>query len=209
MATAGVHVVQMRVGWDADTNAGRILDLIADARQGDVVVTPEGSLSGYPISGHAADLARIDLKEVEDALNRLEEAARERGLILWAGRLRMTPEGWVNEAVGLSADKRRIYRKRNLAEGERATFLPGAELPIFGAGQTQLGVQICRELRFPEQWTTLASKGAEVLAHMNHAVGAPAMYEVWRSMLIARALETQRWVVSANAADAFQHCRAW
>jgi predicted amidohydrolase len=41
---------------------------------------------------------------------------------------------------------------------------------------------------------------------MNHAVGEPVTFEVWRSMLIARAHETQRWVVSANAADPRQHC---
>jgi predicted amidohydrolase len=31
------------------------------------------------------------------------------------------------------------------------------------------------------------------------------MFNVWRSMLVARAHELQRWVVSANVADAHQH----
>jgi predicted amidohydrolase len=152
------------------------------------------------------DLDRINAAGVEGALGALEHAARERSLLLWVGASRSEGSSWVNEAVGLSADERRTYRKRNLADIERQLFRGGSELPSFQTGSVTMGVQICRELRFPEQWIALASGGAELLAHLNHAVGTPATLDVWRAMLVGRAHENQRWVASANAADANQHC---
>jgi predicted amidohydrolase len=206
MTTVGVQLVQMQVGWNAGTNARGIMDSLADARRGDIVVTPEGSVSGYPASGDVDELSRIKADEVGEALELLEGCAREKHLSLWVGVVRSIGPRWVNEAVGFSSEGRRTYRKRNLADLERPLFERGSELPTFLAGQATIGVQICRELRFPEQWVALALGGAQLLLHMNNAVGAPKFFDVWRSMLVARAHETQRWVVSANAADPQQHC---
>jgi predicted amidohydrolase len=206
VTTVGVSLVQMRVGWNAEQNADRIVRLLEGARPGDIVITPEGSVSGYPATGDAGDLDRINAVEVEGALRVLERAARERSLLLWVGVVRSEGSIWLNEAVGLSGDERRTYRKRNLADVERQLFQGGSELPTFQTSSATMGVQICRELRFPEQWIALASGGAQLLAHLNNAVGTPAMYDVWRAMLVGRAHENQRWVASANAADPNQHC---
>jgi predicted amidohydrolase len=206
VTTVGVSIVQMRVGWSSKQNADRIVGFLEDARPGDVVITPEGSVSGYPATGNVGDLHRINAAAVEGALGVLEQVARERSLLLWVGVVRSEGSSWVNEAVGLSADGRRTYRKRNLADAERHLFEGGSELPTFQTGIVTMGVQICRELRFPEQWIALASSGAQLLAHLNHAGGTPAMFDVWRAMLVGRAHENQRWVASANAADPDQHC---
>jgi omega-amidase len=111
-----------------------------------------------------------------------------------------------HEAIELSADVRRAYRKRNLAHMERPLFAAGVDLPVFISGQTQVGVQLCRELRFPEQWISLAHGGAEIFVHPNNGVARRSVFEVWRSMLVARAHETQRFVISANASRHDQHC---
>jgi predicted amidohydrolase len=206
VTTVGVSIVQMHVGWNSGENADRIVGLLGDARPGDIVITPEGSVSGYPATGNVGDLDRINAADVEGGLGVLEHAARERSLLLWAGVVRSVGSIWVNEAVGLSADERRTYRKRNLADVERHLFEGGSELPTFQTGSVTMGVQICRELRFPEQWIALASGGAQLVAHLNHAAGTPAMFDVWRAMLVGRAHENQRWVASANAADPDQHC---
>jgi predicted amidohydrolase len=205
MGTIGVDVIQMHVGWDPDENARRIVELMETPKPGDTVVTPEGSVSGYPTSGNAGDLSQIDHSGVERALDGPEQTARQIEVVIWVGVVRKLEEGWVNEATALSAGARRTYRKCNLATVERDLFVPGSSLPIFDAGRVRTGVQICRELRFPEQWIGLALAGAELLLHLNHAVGSPDVSEVWRSMLVSRAHETQRWVVSANAAHPQQH----
>jgi predicted amidohydrolase len=205
MATIGVDVIQMHVGWDPDENAHRMVELLDGAELGDVVVTPEGSVSGYPSSGDVGDLSLIDHAGIERALDGLEGTAQEKGIVLWVGVVRKLKEGWVNEAIALSAEARRTYRKCNLATLERDLFLPGSSLPTFDVAAARAGVQICRELRFPEQWIGLALAGAQVLLHLNNASGSPEASDVWRSMLVARAHETQRWVASANAAHAVQH----
>lgn len=193
MTIVGVHVVQMRVGWDARTNARRIIDLLHDAHPGDIIVTPEGSVSGYPASGDVGELSRIEPEEVEEALELVARVAQEQSLFVWVGVVRRVGLSWVNEAMELSAEERRTYRKRNLADLERSQFQRGSDLPTFQAGRATVGAQICRELRFPEQWIALASSGAQVLLHLNHAVGAPPMFNVWRSMLVARAQDLSCW----------------
>jgi predicted amidohydrolase len=71
-------------------------------------------------------------------------------------------------------------------------------------GKVKLGVQICRELRFPEQWRWLAQRGAQVFLHLNNAIGVTFPQPVWKSHLVSRAAENQRFVLSANNAASKQ-----
>ena len=71
-------------------------------------------------------------------------------------------------------------------------------------GKILIGVQICRELRFPEQWAWLARQGAQIMLHLNNAIGDSSFQAVWKSHLVSRAAETQRFVLSANNAAAEQ-----
>jgi len=111
----------------------------------------------------------------------------------------------VNEAIELSPHDAQRYRKCNLANHKRPLFEPGSELPVFRWTGTHIGVQMCREIRFPDQWWALGRGGADVFLHLNNGIAERETFEIWRSMLVARAHETQRWVVSANVADPRQH----
>jgi predicted amidohydrolase len=206
VSVIGAVLAQIPVGWSIEENTSAILSALDAAQSGDIVITPEGSLTGYPTDGDVEQLALVDERAVTQALDRLETAAAKVGATAWVGVLSKDSGRWVNEAIELSADVRRAYRKRNLAHVERPLFAPGTALPIFPTGQTQVGVQLCRELRFPEQWISLACRGAEIFVHPNNGVAPPWVFEVWRSMLVARAHETQRFVVSANASRDDQHC---
>jgi predicted amidohydrolase len=206
MSVIGAVLAQIPVAWSVGENCAAIMAALDTAQPGDVVVTPEGSLTGYPTDGDVEQLSFLDEGEVAEALDRLETAAAEVGASLWVGVLSKDSGRWVNEAIELSADVRRVYRKRNLAHVERPLFAAGVDLPVFPTGQTQVGVQLCRELRFPEQWIWLARGGAEIFVHPNNGVAPRSVFEVWRSMLVARAHETQRFVVSANASRDDQHC---
>jgi omega-amidase len=206
MSVIGAMLAQIPVGWSVEKNAAAMLTALDAAQPGDIVVTPEGSLTGYPTDGDVEQLTFIDEGEVAEALDRLETAAVKVGASLWVGVLSQDSGRWVNEAIELSAGVRRVYRKRNLAHVERPMFAAGVDLPVFPTGQTQVGVQICRELRFPEQWISLARGGAEIFIHPNNGVAPRSVFEVWRSMLVARAHETQRFVVSVNASRDDQHC---
>jgi predicted amidohydrolase len=209
----GVAVAQVPVDFSVLGNVMTILDVLAAAKPGDVVVTPEGSLTGYLVNG-AADLDRLDMtdpREVAEGLDTLASEAARRGVHLWIGVCRRRDGAMANEAVGLLADGARpTYRKVNLATAERGAFRAGDELPLIevpvGSGRVPVGVQLCRELRFPEQWRSLAERGARLFLHLNHGQGNSRVFETWRAMLIARAAENQRFLVSANAASTSQHC---
>jgi predicted amidohydrolase len=203
----------MPVDFSVARNLEVILEVLTEARPGDLVVTPEGSLTGYPVNG-PSDLDRlrsVDPLQVTQGVDSLAREAARRGVHLWIGVCRQRDGEWANEALGLLADGTRMtYRKVNLATAERGMFRAGDELPVFeiplASGRVPIGVQLCRELRFPEQWRSLAERGAKLFLHLNHGRGDSTVFETWRAMLIARAAENQRFIVSVNAVSASQHC---
>lgn len=90
------------------------------------------------------------------------------------------------------------YRKQQL-------FAPMAEDGYFAAGDnpqpiaTELGRiagLVCYDLRFPELVRSQAAQGAEIL--LVSAQWPTVRREHWRSLLIARAIENQMFVVAAN-----------
>ncbi|WP_180955152.1 carbon-nitrogen hydrolase family protein [Peribacillus deserti] len=67
------------------------------------------------------------------------------------------------------------------------------------------GIQMCREIRFPEQWRHLAVHGAEVIFYLTNVKGEDN-FPVWNSHLISRAAENQRFIISSNIAASEQGC---
>jgi predicted amidohydrolase len=204
----GVVLAQIQVGWSVGNNEEAIAATLSAASPGDVILTPEGSLSGYPSRGEveAPRLGAIDHGEVEAALERLASSARAAQVTLWVGACRPVGAKLANEAIGVRPDGTRIvYRKANLGSFERGRFTAGNQLPVFDVGGGTVALQICREVRFPEQWIALANHGAAVFLHPDNGIVPGGSFDVWRSLLVARAHETQRFVVSANAAHPDQH----
>jgi hypothetical protein len=93
-----------------------------------------------------------------------------------------------------------VYRKANLAMHERGRLAAGPALPTvtvqLPAGHVRAGVQLCREIRFPEQWACLAPQGAQLLIYLTYAVNPAEPPGVWRAHLISRAAETERFVLA-------------
>jgi predicted amidohydrolase len=130
---------------------------------------------------------------------------------VFCGSLLCSGGEWSNAALHFSSNgPPGLYHKVNIATCERGRLTAGNELPVFvlepGGHGITVGCQICRELRFPEQWHWLARSGVQLFAYLTHAADPGAPEGVWRSHLISRAAETQRFVVSANVADSHQHC---
>ena len=102
------------------------------------------------------------------------------------------------------------YKKINLATSERGHFSAGSELPVYELNNQNItcrfGIQLCREIRYPEQWKYLAKKGIMFFVYLTNAVGDIKQAPVWRSHLISRAAENQRFVLCANNAHEAQKC---
>lgn len=86
----------------------------------------------------------------------------------------------------------------------------GSELPVLqlrlDGGSLAVGVQLCREIVFPEQWRYLAEAGAQAFIYLTNAVNPAVPAGVWSSHLISHAAVNQRFVIACNIADPGQHC---
>jgi predicted amidohydrolase len=197
------------VSLSIQSNLERIDTVLAQATPGAWVVLPEGAISGY--STDIEFLKQVDPHAVDAGLAHVHAEARRRELTVWVGACVYEDGNWFNSAHGFCADGTDLeYRKINLANHERGVLTAGNSLPVFDVclpdGTVRVGLQICRELRYPEQWGWLARRGAQVILHLNNAVGADTFQPVWRSHLVSRAAETQRYVLSVNNAADRQVC---
>jgi omega-amidase len=200
-----VVIAQVPVVGDVDANLSTVREVLGEARSGDVVVLPEGMLSGYE------RLDGLDAAAVTDAVAQVARLAEGKRVDVFCGSLLPGDDGWCNAGLFFAADGgQQVYRKINLAMHERGRLRPGDHLPTFdiprSEGKVTVGMQLCREIRFPEQWQYLASAGAQMFVYLTNAANPREAEGVWRSHLISRAAENQRFVVAANIAHPDQHC---
>jgi predicted amidohydrolase len=204
-----IMIAQVPATWNVDANLNTVREVLGEARPGDVVVLPEGMLSGY-----GEDLTRLDTADpatVNDAVAQTAQLAVQKQVHIFCGSLLPLDGGWCNAGLFFPAGGgHQVYRKINLAMNERGRLHPGDHLPTIDIphpdGHITAGVQLCREIRFPEQWQYLASAGAQLFVYLTNAANTGEAGGVWRSHLISRAAENQRFLASANIAHPDQHC---
>jgi predicted amidohydrolase len=208
------HVVigQVPIGWDPAENTQRVISFLRkECAPGSLAVVPEAALSGY--DDELSGLEALEPAALGDAQAAVGAAAAELGVHVLAGSLVPADGGWSNAALYFGpAGERWMYRKVNLATHERGRLVAGSALPLLdvpvepGSEPVSIGVQLCRELKYPEQWHVLARDGARVLVYLTYAANPKVAAGVWRSHLVSRAAETQRFVLAANVASPGQHC---
>ena len=204
-----ILAAQFPVSISIQQNLETIVGMLDYAQPGDIVLFPEGAVSGY--SHDLTFLKTIDPDELIAALDELQEQAQKRKIHLWVGSCIQEFGNWFNSAIGFTpAGIIHRYAKINLANHERGVITPGSDLPVFELinpnGIVKVGVQICREIRYPEQWGWLARQGAQVILHLNNAINDVRFLPIWRSHLISHAASNQRFVVSVNNAAPEQNC---
>jgi predicted amidohydrolase len=85
----------------------------------------------------------------------------------------------------------RVYRESDLED-------PGEEIVLSQtADGVELGLSICYDLRFPELYRILAVRGALVFA-LPAAFTLATTRDHWETLIRARAIENQAFVVAAN-----------
>jgi predicted amidohydrolase len=204
-----IVVAQVPAVWNVDANLITVREVLRETHAGDVVVLPEGMLSGY--GDDLAPLAAMEPDAVNRAIAQVAQLAEQKQVQIFCGSLVPWEGGWCNAGLFFPANgDYQVYRKINLAIHERGRLRPGDHLPTIDIqqpdGKVTVGVQLCREIRFPEQWQYLASAGARVFVYLTNATNTREVNGVWRSHLISRAAENQRFLASANIAHPDQHC---
>jgi omega-amidase len=204
-----VAVAQVPVCWSVQRNVETITAVIGAAAAGTLLVLPECALSGY--DDQLSGLDQLRPAELAEARGTVSRAATEADVHVVYGTLLHERGRWWNAGIYVSpAGHSWIYRKINLAMHERGRLAAGPALPTLvmnlPAGDLHAGIQLCREIRFPGQWASLARQGAQVLIYLTYAASPAEPPGVWRAHLISRAAETQRFVLAANVAHGAQHC---
>lgn len=202
-------VWQFSVSLDIQANLKAIVRGLACAEAESLLVMPEGAISGY--SPEADLVSRLDRAAIDRAVETVRAEVRRHRVHLIVGACLHDGEAWRNSALYMRPDgEMDRYDKLNLAISERASFKPGDEVKVFptriASQDVIVGAQMCREIRHPEQWAAMARKGASVFAFVNNAIGDRDIWPVWKSHLVSRAAETQRYILAANNAALDQKC---
>lgn len=80
---------------------------------------------------------------------------------------------------------------------ESETFTPGHRVALVDTPLGRTGLSICYDLRFPHLYSELTRLGAEVIL-VPAAFTAATGQAHWETLLKARAIETQSWIIAAN-----------
>ena len=140
----------------------------------------------------------------------MREAAIDCGVVLHAGSIvERTPDGklyntsLVFDAEGeLLAGYRKIHRF-GFDRGEAAVMSPGEQLAVFDLLDlddtviSKVGLATCYDVRFPELYRGLLDAGAQTLIQV--AAWPARRVEHWRTLLRARAIENQVYVLACSA----------
>ena len=199
-----ITIAQIPISTDVRENLKSVKKALEQIQEGMIVVFPEGALTGYTPEKEEF-ISNLDFEQLEQSHSYCEQIAKEKNIVVLIGSVEKDGEKFYNSTFIFSPEGRQTYRKVNLAFHDKKHFAAGSKLPIFTLHGIKVGILMCREIMYPEQWRILAINGAQVLIHLNNALG-PDKYELWRSYLISRAGENQRYVVSVNCASKERGC---
>ena len=180
-----------------EANISRARGLVGEAkRQGaGIVLLPELWTTGYDLE-RAAELA-IHLKSDHE----IAKLAREFGVYLCGSVLEKSGGKFFNAFTiySPSGELLAVYRKLHLfAPLREPEFLsPGDEPVAIELPWGKSGLAICYDLRFPELFRSHAVDGARLI--LVCAEWPHPRLEHWRTLLRARAIENQAYVVACNA----------
>ena len=185
-------------------NLEEAFSLIGRVKEADLVVLPELFHSGYAVRDRdeAKSLA-VNADEMSEPLIMCLDAARNYRMDVAAGFLELDRQSnmlynscWLINADGIAAR----YRKVHLFDSELDIFKRGnLPSPIAKIPGARVGMQICFDWAFPEDWGRLAwgegdGTGAQVIAHPVNLVLADACPTAIRT----RAMENRIFIITAG-----------
>jgi len=195
-----VLLCQSNIVWeDREANFERVRELITaeDVPAGSLVVLPEMFSTGF--SMHVDKIAEEDPSQVEAFLEELVkkyDSAFIGGLVT---RIEGEDKGR-NELLVLGPRGEKLARYQKIRTfrytKEYEHYERGKEVFIFEWGGFKICPLICYDLRFPELFRRGAAMGAQVFVVI--ASWPAARVDHWLTLLRARAIENQAYVIGVN-----------
>lgn len=190
---------QWDLAWeDSERNFTRARALL-DGHSSDLIVLPE--MFGTGFSMEVEKIAETSPSPTELFLQELSQ--RHRAAVL-GGLVRAGTDGegplGRNELIAFAPDGEELvrYQKNRTFRytGESEHYANGTELSLFEWQGWKIAPLICYDLRFPELFRRLTSRGAELFLVI--ASWPSVRVEHWITLLRARAIENLAYVVGVN-----------
>ncbi|MDQ2731275.1 MAG: carbon-nitrogen family hydrolase [Armatimonadota bacterium] len=191
--------LQLDAVWhDKAANHARVRRLLeaAPPEPGSLVILPEMFSTGFS----------MDVAAVTEGVDRLSERflgsiAAQYGVGVLGGVVRPAPDGrGRNQAVLFGRDGSEAARYQKIHPfryaGETEYYEPGGPVCLFDWGGFTTAPFICYDLRFPEDFRRAVSRGAQLFIVI--ANWPTARLAHWTTLLKARAIENQAYVVGVN-----------
>ncbi|HYF75062.1 MAG TPA: carbon-nitrogen family hydrolase [Candidatus Nitrosocosmicus sp.] len=185
---------------EANRKRAELLIEKAAAIEPDVILLPEMWTTGYELD----KLEQICDREGRPTLDMISRLAEKHGVNIIAGSFAdMGKAGGIRNTsyvVDRKGNTIAQYEKIHLFKlmGEHTSLKAGGKYCTFEIDGVRCGLIICYDLRFPELVRTLALEGIQVLFVPAEWPGKRLMH--WSTLLKARAIENQIFVVAANRA---------
>ncbi|HMO25988.1 MAG TPA: nitrilase-related carbon-nitrogen hydrolase [Tepidisphaeraceae bacterium] len=189
--------VQLDIAWEDPAENHRRVDALIDAHApapGTLIILPEMFASGFTDNLAIAT-------DPEGATARYCEAlARRTRCHLIAGLADRAPTGRGRNLAAWfdpSGARRQTYHKVHpFFVTEAPCFDGGATYTVWSIDEWQVQPSVCYDLRFPELYRAGSKQGAELLLVI--ANWPIARVEHWMTLLRARAIENQAYVIGIN-----------
>lgn len=184
---------------DADSSMKKCISLFQRLKKFnlEVCIFPESTLTGFSFSG----LNEVSSLSESKYVKLMMEAAKDMGIVLVFGLFHKCDENSkiFNSALVLNRNGDLILRYDKLhlfSPGREDRFISrGSNLGTFAVADTSFGVSICYDLRFPELYSLMAAKCSILI---NIANWPSQRNDHWSTLLRARSIENQAYVVGVN-----------
>jgi omega-amidase len=201
--TLTVAIGQMNVALgDPRANLRTVTELARRAAglRAELLLLPELWGSGYDLE-RARELAT---PREEGLFAASADLARQHGMAICGSLLERRADGVYNTATLSDATGARVarYSKVHLfgLMDEGKHLRPGGATPTFDLPWGRTALAICYDLRFPELFRRFALEGTEIM--LLPAEWPAQRIEHWRTLLRARAIENQCYVLGCNRVGA-------
>lgn len=188
--------IQTDIAWEErDTNFARVREMLAAARvaPGSLLVLPEMFALGFTM-----EPTKVDRRRETELF--LQDLARQHQCHIIGGIVSQTGKVASNEAVVVTPAGTQLGKYRKMhpfsMAGEGEVYTAGNQVKVFDCGGMRVAPSICYDLRFPELYREAASLGAELYVVI--ANWPVARIDHWQTLLKARAIENQAYVVGIN-----------
>jgi predicted amidohydrolase len=201
-----IAVAQILSGTDPADNLQLVRDYTgwAAGSGASLVVFPEATMCrfGVPLAPIAEP---VDGPWAEG----VRRIAADAGITVVVGMFTPADDGRVHNTLlavgpagsGTDAHYDKIHLYDAFGFTESSTVAPGREPVVVGVDGLWVGLTTCYDLRFPELFTTLARRGAQLIVVSASWAAGPGKLEQWTLLARARALDSTSYIVAAGQAD--------